>query len=209
MERNTTVDFDKDNYLEVFRSKSVRRKITDPAQLGRLFDLVVEFLRQKQNCNLKASYDCEGTGYNSGMGLMIPHTTYHVRLTKLDKQNIKDLIAFGGMVLGTSSGEPISIAISTIIGLFDKVSKLKKQYGEMCIINSLDSLKRKTTSNIYRIFSGSTCKYQKIECQFLCPNNDQCGISEEDVETTIKALVDKGILKRVNNVDPAEWGMVF
>jgi len=214
----TDVILSRETFVRQLDLERVVDAVGSPAELERLYDITSEWLRQEGHATPVAA----GDG-GSEMNLKLPGLPIHVRLSAPTRDEIELFVTAGVMLLGAMRADPGTLGVGAVVALLTRVRLLRARYGELCLVEAIGELKRPTARNICASLLGKPCRRPKANCQFHQdgdPNGDPggsetdsrrgtCGFALEPVQITIGALEERKIIRRLNAVDPAEYGVVF
>jgi hypothetical protein len=191
----------RDTFLQQLGLPHARQAVGGPQEIESLYDLVSDHLRAQGMAQPVAP---EGTSHE--LALKLPGLPLHLRLTDLSREEIV-LFVTAALVIAGSGGGLAGVASGVVSTLATRLKVLRAQYGELCLIEALAESRRPTPRNACATLLGKPCRRPKARCQFE-QENGLCGFDLPSLQTTLQHLEAQKVVRRVNVVDPAEYGVV-
>jgi hypothetical protein len=196
---------DRETFFDQLGLRNVKARIRDRKEGDRVCATIIEFLRAEGVIELEESSEDQLRELN----LMIPGTSLHVALTSELKVKLKDLALIALILLGIGQGAWPAVAAGLLTNLIAKISTVRKQYGERCILESLGEINQRSREAICVNLYGHPCRYPRAGCQFMKPEGETCGFGLDGIQQTLHSLEAREIIRRENSVEPFIWKIVF
>lgn len=193
-----------DSFLAALGLGDLEKRLRSAEERQALFELTIEYLKengQGSTASLPTSTS------SSELQLKVPGVALVVRLNAPTREELVALIALAYFVFGTGGIDVRSVALAGLTGLLARMRRLRAQYGERSIIEALADLHRPTAGQITLALFGRPCRFPDADCRFMEGSSLRCAISNEDVTKIATDLVTRGLLRRLNAVEPYEFGV--
>lgn len=194
----------RDNFVELLALTEFRRRSLSKTEIDYLYTFIEELLISKGGYgeNIKCSEQTDELNF------MIPGTVVHLNLTLALKDKAQDAISAFLILLGIYEGDLTKITSWMIFKLLGTITLLKKEYGQLCVVEALSKSKDKTTEHVFRHLYMKRCKCPICGCQFLNSSGSICCIEKLDIEKTLEFLANKKVVQKENAVPPICWGII-
>jgi hypothetical protein len=190
-----------DHYLRPLGLPDLRGAL--PKRRHELFEAIVEYLRQDGLViELPAGMPA---GSAQEADLRIPGTPVHVHVSAIKQPQLNEIITLlGGLGLHERGGEYV-ITLAGLQALARLFSVLKTKYGERSIVEALRAAKPATAEAVTGILHGAPCRHPRASCRYM--EDGTCMIPEPAVATSLADLSSRGIVLRLNAVEPYEYSL--
>jgi hypothetical protein len=171
-----------------------------------LFGIAVEYFVQ-QGCIVRQ--DTGDASMHSELPLHIPGTAVTVRLGAPQREELVALIGAAALLVGAGKVDLRTITLATLSALLYRIRKVQAQYGERSVIEAISEIPRPTAEAIALDLFGKPCRFPETDCRYQSAHDVTCAITLDLVSATLADLEKRGIVRRLNAVDPIEFGLVF
>lgn len=158
-----------------------------------------------QTQGLAHTIDPEGNA--SEMAFKLPGLPLHLSLSSPSREELTHFITAAAILAGCISGGLAGVGISLVTALATRLQLLQARFGEVCIVEVLAEVKRPTERNTCTALLGSPCRRPKAECQFMS-DESICNLDLASLQATLKELESRHVVKRLNAVEPIQFGVV-
>jgi hypothetical protein len=194
-----------DTFLRVLGLSAVEQGLNGAAQRAALFAVASDYLRKRgEVARLELPNVPPGT-----LAMLVPRTSFHVRLSGPVQIEIKEILVLGAYMLGGGKLDPQALTLVSIMALVTRLRKLNVDYGERSIVDALGEVSEKSARQVMLKLYGKACRYPLSACRYREPDDGHCAITLEQTQATLEALVDRGILRRPKVTEPVEYAVVF
>lgn len=194
-----------DTFLRVLGVPNVEQVLGSAAHRKALFDLAMDFLREEAEVTRIWSYPDLPPGT---LGMLVPRTAFHVRLTGPVQDEVKQILAVGAYILGTGRLDGQALTLVGVTALLTRLRKLNADYGERSIVDALGKVTEKSAQRVTLQLNGKPCCYPQSSCRYR-QSDGNCVISPEQTQEVLNDLVDRGILRKLTSAEPVEYAVVF
>lgn len=201
MSASTQAVITRDTFLDQLGLTELSSKIRDRREGDRIYEAVLDFLQAEDALDPRDA----SMGQVRELNLMIPGTPLHVRLTSELKEKLNGLMIIALILLGVGQGVWPTVGTAVLAGLVAKITRLRKEYGELCIAESLGEIAKRSDESICVNLYGRPCRYPSAKCQFMKSEGQTCLFGLAQIRQTLTALETKDILRRENSVEPFIW----
>jgi len=139
------------------------------------------------------------------LDLKIPGIPVHINLSKFLLDKIESFLAAWLIIQGASQADARLVGVGIVVELMNKLTVLEKQHGELCAVESLATVVPKTSEGVCLNLYGKPCRYPNVKCQFLKERKGTCNFNKKAVRETIEHLEKRGVIEKVNAVEPVSW----
>lgn len=205
-ERELTIS--QETFLKALGVNRVESSIHSEVAMRKLYELTSEYLIATG----AAKPVDEARGRTTELPLKLPGLPIHVRLSAPSKEELTDFINAGMIILAVARGDiqaVTGVTIGAVMSLMTRTQLLRAKYGEVCLVEAVAECKRPTQGNVCQVLYGNPCRRPNIGCQFHEEKTSKCLFELAKVKSTLQDLEQKKIIKRLNAVNPAEYGVVF
>ena len=136
------------------------------------------------------------------MPLRIPGTAVHVRLGAIREPELKEIIALVGG-LGLLHEPTLAISLTSLLALARLVQVLRTEYGERSMVEALRVAQSPTAASVAGVLHGAACRHPNAGCRFALDGT--CVVAGDAVAKTLADLAERGVLLRLNAVEPNEY----
>jgi hypothetical protein len=194
-----------DTFLRVLGLSAVEQGLDGAAQRAALYALASDYLRQRgEVAKLEIPNVPPGV-----MAMLVPRTSFHVRLSGPVQDEIKEILVVGAYILGGGKLDPQALTLVGVMALVTRLRKLNVDYGERSIVDTLGEVSEKSARRVMLKLYGKACRYPLSKCRYRNPDDEHCAITLEQTQTTLDDLVNRGILRRPKVTEPVEYSVVF
>ena len=204
MARERTVTITRESFLEPLGLRRHRESLSTPEQEQQLYDLVVDFLAEKDAVSAADPAVVE----NTELPFKVPGLPLHVRLSSPTKDELTTFVGIAALILGAAAGNVPGLTVGAIVAVATRVQLLKAQYGEVCLVESVSESVPPTAREITLTLYGKRCRRPKAGCRFHQAETNTCGIAPDAVVKTLAHLEERKVVKTLNAVEPIEYGIV-
>jgi hypothetical protein len=175
-----------------------------PQRRRELYEAIVEFLRG-QGLVVDGATGAPA-GAREEADLRIPGTPVHVHVSAIKEPQLNEIVTLlGGLGLHHKGGYAITLAgLQALARLF---SVLKTNYGERSVVEALTDAKPPTADAVTGVLHGAPCRHPGAKCRFM--EDGTCTISRPAVATTLTDLDERGVVRRLNAVEPYEYAITI
>jgi hypothetical protein len=192
----------RDNFVTVLGLKKVGSHIRDRKRVDALYQVVVDFVKSKN-----AVSEVEPSINKGDLSLRIPHTSFHLRLSGLLHEDLKDLVTAFLLYEGLSKDHPALVATGLVSTIMAHFSVLRKKLGESCVVESMGEITPPTTENICLNLTNKICRYPKAACQFM-DSDSVCAIDLPASQRLLDDLETRKIVRKIKTTEPQKWAIV-
>jgi hypothetical protein len=204
MARERTVTISRESYLEPLGLSRHRHLIRTPEQEQQLYELIVDFLAEKDALLRPSEAGTEETE----LPFKVPGLPLHIRLSAPTKDELNTFAGIAALVVGAATGNVLGLTVGAILAVATRIQWLKAQYGEVCLVESVSESQPPSVREITLTLYGQRCRRPKAGCQFHQKDTNTCGLSPDAVTKTLADLEERNVVKRLNVVEPIEYGIV-
>ncbi|MEV5826063.1 hypothetical protein AB0L25_10840 [Spirillospora sp. NPDC052242] len=194
-----------ETFLRVLGLSEIERELRSPGDRELLFEATVDLARDS---GLIVGGLSE-VSVSTSLDFRIPGTGIVVRLSRWEQGELTGAITAAAMVIGTSNMDPKALTAVGIVALSTRISRLKVEHGERSIVEVLPKADRPTGAAITMLLHGNPCRHPESGCRFRDTDGGHCTINRSQVEETARHLVERGVLRIKNAVDPQEYAIVL
>jgi hypothetical protein len=194
-----------DTFLRVLGLSAVEQSLDGAAQRAALYALASDYLRQRGEV-AKLEIPSVPPGV---LAMLVPRTSFHVRLSGPVQDEIKEILVVGAYILGAGKLDPQALTLVGIMALVTRLRKLNVDYGERSIVDTLGEVSEKSARQVMLKLYGKVCRYPLSKCRYRKPDDEHCAITLEQTQATLDDLVNRGILRRPKVTEPVEYAVVF
>ncbi|HEX9668260.1 MAG TPA: hypothetical protein VGC93_02140 [Thermoanaerobaculia bacterium] len=191
----------RDTFLGQLGLMDLSSRIRDRREGDEVYKAVLGFLQAENAVELREA----SGGQVRELNLMIPGTPLHVRLTSELKEKLNGLMIIALILLGIGQGAWPTVGTAVLAGLVAKITKLRKEYGELCIVESLGEVAKRSDESVCTNLYGRPCRYPNAACQFMKSEGQTCLFGLAEIKQTLTALEARDVLRRENSVEPFIW----
>jgi hypothetical protein len=202
---DATVQLTADTFLNVLELPEIESRLNGAEQRDALFSLTRQYFEATSEVK---EFPAAGT-VSGELPLRIPGTALVVRLSAPAREEIKALLAVSFYAFGADRINVHSLTLVGAMALLARVQRLNADLGERAIVDALGEVSRKSAREVTLRLNGGTCRYPRSNCRYRAEDGKHCAISLEQVEGTLKDLVDRGLLRELTTVKPVEYTVVF
>ena len=209
----------RDNFLDVLLDRhdrwspdAVRQTLQTRDAIDPLFIGVLEYVEEQgyaDSPDLQLSLSAAGQ-----LPLMLGKTV-HVNVSKLILKDIREFIGQSTIILSLALkhyGYDYTALVALIPLLSGLIKKLKKQLGEVCVIECIQEhyVRRlqigTTAASIAHELLNEPCRYLGQGCRF--EKAKVCMMNEENVQAALTDLEKKEVVKPISSQKPLEWRVI-
>ncbi|GAB3988292.1 hypothetical protein GCM10029978_110300 [Actinoallomurus acanthiterrae] len=194
-----------ETFLRVLGLSEIENGLRSPDDRHALYTAAIELVRQSRIMVESPDW----TPASTSLDLRVPGTSIIIRLSRWQKEELTGAITAAAMVIGMAQSDPKTLTAAGVLALATRVSRLRAEYGERSIIEVLPSPARPTAAAITLLLHGNPCRHPESGCRFRAADGRHCAISREQVKETANLLVERGVLRVKNAVEPHEYAIVF
>jgi hypothetical protein len=203
MTKDTEVLLSQETFLAELAMGQTRTAL-DAANVARLYALASEYL-----VNRGAGLAVDASRGRPGeLPYKIPGMPIHVRLSAPTREELKDFLSCGMMLLGMAKGDPAAITVGVVLTLMSRVRLLKAPFGERCVVAAVLESPRPVERNVCEVLYAKQCRRPTVKCRFHDGENNVCLLGLKDITRVLQGLRDKNVLELITAVDPPEYSVV-
>jgi hypothetical protein len=189
----------RDNFMDVLALDQAKKFVRDRDHADGLYHVIVEVLNRTDTRKLSqantSSYD---------LALRIPGTGIHVRLTNLLRDSLRDIVLCYLLLMGHGIEQPALASAALLTHLLQNLSKLRKDVGERCVVESIGEVENPTAEGICANLLDVNCRYPTAGCQFMV-RSAICGLHLSATKETLAGLESRKIVEKTLAVEPYRW----
>jgi hypothetical protein len=175
-----------------------------PQRRRELYDAIVELLRA--DGLLVEDVVSAPASSQHDADLRIPGTPVHVHMSAIKEPHLNEIVTLLG-ALGLHLRGEYAITFAGLQALARLVSVLKTQYGERSVVEALGATKPPAADGVAGILHGAPCRHPGANCRYM--QEGTCTISVSAVAATLSDLEGRGIVRRLNAVEPYEYAVTL
>lgn len=174
-----------------------------PQRRRELYEAIVEYLQHGGRIIERAKGTPTGSAQEAD--LRIPGTPVHVHVSAIKEPHLNEIITLlAGLGLHEQGGE-YALTFAGLQALARLFSVLKTEYGERSIVEALRAVKPATADAVTGVLHGAPCRHPPAKCRFM--QDGTCTILEPAVTTILADLASRGVVRRLNAVEPYEYAL--
>jgi hypothetical protein len=194
-----------DTFLHTLGVPDIGTKLNGANQKSALFWLAIGFLRERA----VVAEAPEPELPPGSLAMRIPRTAFVVRLSGPVQDELKQVLAVGAYILGTGKLDAQALTLVGVMALLTRLRKLNVDYGERSIVDALDEITEKSARRVGLQLSGKPCRHIQSNCRYRGTDSGSCNISLDQTQGVLEDLVERGILRKLTSVEPAEYSVIF
>jgi hypothetical protein len=175
-----------------------------PARRRELYAAIVELLAEDGLIAKVASGSPVTLGQEAE--LRIPGTPVHVHISAITEPRLNEILTMGA-ALDFHQKPEIPITLAGLQALWRLVTTLKTEYGERSVVEALGNAKPPSAETVTGILHGAPCRHPGKGCRYM--QDGTCTIPGSAVAQTLEHLEGRGVVQRLNAVEPIEYGVTF
>ena len=192
----------RDTFLDVLQLQAAREKLRERERIDDLYLALVDFLSDQDESpviDLPQAYEPRG------LDLKVPGMPVHINLSRFIFDKLESFVAAYLIIDGATQDNYMKVTAAIVVGFMNKLTYLRKHYGELCAVESLAEVATKGTKDVCLNLFGKPCRYPKANCQFLEKEMGVCNFELKAIEQTLEALGKKSVVEKANNSEPIIW----
>jgi hypothetical protein len=201
----------RDNFLRIIGFHESPERFGSRTEIDDFYKLTVAFLKTQKGTieHLEFSNSPSDSRF---LMMMIPGTSLHINLTQPLKDTLSDFVFAFFVLKGFADGDYKAITLAAIAKCMTRISILRKNLGERCLAEVIQSKICCSIDDMFNILNEQGCRYPEACCVFTHFSKkykrNTCKIQNIQIAQTLQEMEKKNIVRKENNVEPYEWGII-